>query len=366
MTLEIFSAPDELPESAASLFVAAANRGFDSSWTWYQTVIEHGLPAGVVPCFALSRQAQHSAVLFPLQVEQRGRSLKSMTNAYTWLYRPLVHPEAEHDALRQAGRELGRFCRDWSAVRIDALDPASAELPPLLAGLRDAGLLSHRFAHFGNWHHRVAGAAWADYLASRPGQLRETVRRRLRKAERNPELRFDLIETADAADAGIAAYEEVYLRSWKEPEPLPRFNPELMRRAASLGVLRLGLLTAKDRPIAAQYWVVSHGQASLLKLAHDEAFKSLSPGTVLTAMMIRLLLDRDHVDELDFGRGDDPYKQLWAAERRQRIGVVLMNPRRPTGLITLGRHLLGHGVKVPRKLLGRGGAGQGASHSALR
>jgi len=43
----------------------------------------------------------------------------------------------------------------------------------------------------------------------------------------------------------------------------------------------------------------------------------------------------------DFGRGDDPYKRLWAGQRRQRIGVVLANPRHPRGLAFLGRHALG-------------------------
>jgi CelD/BcsL family acetyltransferase involved in cellulose biosynthesis len=64
--------------------------------------------------------------------------------------------------------------------------------------------------------------------------------------------------------------------------------------------------------------------AALLKLAHDEEYKPLSPGTVLTAMMVRELLNREHVDELDFGRGDDAYKQLRATRRRQRVGVMLV------------------------------------------
>ncbi len=84
-----------------------------------------------------------------------------------------------------------------------------------------------------------------------------------------------------------------------------------------------------------------NGQATVLKLAHDSAYKALSPGTLLTAMMIREMLDREHVDELDFGRGDDPFKQLWTGSRRQRIGLLLINPRRPTGLAALLRQMLG-------------------------
>ena len=37
-------------------------------------------------------------------------------------------------------------------------------------------------------------------------------------------------------------------------------------------------------------WVLAGGTATVLKLAHDEAARSRSPGTVLTAAMIRGLL----------------------------------------------------------------------------
>ena len=142
-------------------------------------------------------------------------------------------------------------------------------------------------------------------------------------------------------EPAIAAYEAVYGASWKEPEPYPAFNPALIRQAARDGTLRLAVLRVDGRPAAVQVWVVADGCATVLKLAHDEAFKPLSPGTVLTAMMIRSLLDEERVEELDFGRGDDPYKAAWTTQRRQRIGLLAMNPLRPAGLLAAGRSLAG-------------------------
>ena len=168
--------------------------------------------------------------------------------------------------------------------------------------------------------------------------LRETVRRKLRRTPTT----LEIVATTDTVEAGIDAYEEIYARSWKVPEPYPRFHAEMMRRAAAAGVLRLVLLRVEARVIAAQIWIVQGGRAAVLKLAHDESDKTLSPGTVLTALMIRELLGREAVTELDFGRGDDAYKQLWATQRRQRIGIVLANPLRLRGLAALGRQALGH------------------------
>ena len=77
------------------------------------------------------------------------------------------------------------------------------------------------------------------------------------------------------------------------------------------------------------------------KFAHDEETKGISPGTVLTAMMVRRLLERERLTELDFGRGDDPYKALWVSRRRQRLGLVIAAPWGRTGITLIARHLLG-------------------------
>jgi hypothetical protein len=331
----MLSAPDldALPPGCAALFEAARDNFFAGE-AWWRTMLAAGMPADAEPRFLLCADA----VLMPLQLLDGGKTLQSLTNPYTGLYQPLIAPGLDAVALRQAGAEFGRFCRGWPTVRLDALADDSSELAPLLAGARRAGMLASRFAHFGNWHEPIAGRSWEQYLAARPGALRETVRRKLKRTQTT----LEIVATTDTVEAGTEAYEDIYARSWKVPEPYPRFHAEMMRRAAAIGVLRLGLLRAEGRVVAAQIWIVQGGRASVLKLAHDEADRALSPGTVLTALMIRELIGREAVTELDFGRGDDPYKQLWATQRRQRIGILLANPRRLRGLTVLGRQWLGH------------------------
>jgi hypothetical protein len=60
--------------------------------------------------------------------------------------------------------------------------------------------------------------------------------------------------------------------------------------------------------------------------------------------MIQHVLDVDHVDEIDFGRGDDPFKQLWMSERREHWGLLAFNPSTPLGLLAAARHLGGRRV----------------------
>ncbi len=93
---------------------------------------------------------------------------------------------------------------------------------------------------------------------------------------------------------------------------------------------------------------MSRGTATMLKLAHDQAFRSLSAGTVLTAWMIRGLLAEGGVRSLDFGRGDDPYKQLWTTRRARRIGLVLGNPRHARGMAALARQWGGVAMRQMR------------------
>jgi hypothetical protein len=342
---EVFDDLETLPPDCAELFAAGARHSFQLGRPWFRAVLTEAMPAGARALFLLCRTGNGPGVLFPLRTLAGGARLEGLSTLYSCLYQPLAPARASPAELRAAGQAFGDFCQGWGTVRLDALDGDWPGLPPLLEGARAAGLAVLRFNHFGNWYEGVAGRSWAEYLAARPGALRETIRRRLGQAERDTRTTLETIDSGAGLEAGIGAYEDVYARSWKGTEPFPRFSAALMRAAAAEGALRLGLLRLDGRPVAAQYWVVAGGRATVLKLTHDEAARARSPGTVLTAAMIRDLLERERVAELDFGRGDDAYKSLWTGSRRQRIGVVLANPRRPAGLLALARHRLGRPVR---------------------
>ncbi len=347
--LAAFGSVAALPPEARALLDAAARADFAFGPAWFAALAAHALPPGAQALFLLWREGGRAVALLPLQRLANGR-LEALTAPYTCRYRPLIAETASPEAVRRAGRGFGRFCRWRGPLRLDALDPDWPGQAALLAGFRAAGLIALRFAHFGNWRMDVAGLGWSGYLASRPGELRETIRRRLAKAGRDPAIAFELVSGPDGLDAAIAAYEAVYAKSWKEPEPYPDFGPALLRAAAAAGVLRLGLLRRDGAPVAAQYWVLAGGAATVLKLAHDEAHKAVSPGTVLSALMIRHLLEQDGATALDFGRGDDPYKAGWTGERRQREGLLLCPLLHPAGLAMLARHALGRLRRlVPRR-----------------
>jgi len=317
----------------------AAGPGFQSSRAWFEATVEAALPSGSRAEFLLCRDAGQPVAMLPL-LHGAGRQVRGLSTVYTCLFQPLLAPGLSGHEVRRAGAALGAYCRRWPTLVLDALDPLWHGLSPLLAGFRDGGLVSRRFEHFGNWHQPVAGCSWPDYLAARPGQLRETIRRKTRACARDGRMRIEVVRSCEGLGSGIAAYEDVYRRSWKTPEPAPGFTLALLPRAAAAGVLRLGVLWAGTQAIAAQYWAVAGGSATVLKLAHDDAWRSLSPGTVLTCHMIRGLLD-EGVADLDFGRGDDEYKASWTSLRRPRIGMLLANPRDPFGLLVLARHTAG-------------------------
>ncbi|MGD0431553.1 MAG: GNAT family N-acetyltransferase [Acetobacteraceae bacterium] len=344
--VEPYQSLDALPADAEPLFDAATT--FFSSRAWWEAVLAHAIPPGAQPRLLLVRSNGDAAALFPMLLDSTGRGFRALTTPYTCLYEPLI---ASGRTDRTASfMAFAQFCRSFPTTRLDALNKVTEA--DMSRGGKQARLAVARFHHFGAWHENVANLDWQTYLARRPGMLRETIRRRMRRAERLARADFQLFQGTDNLAAGIIAFETVYARSWKEPEPYPNFNPAQIRAAGSIGVCRLGIWSIDGSPAAAQFWIVEHGRATVLKLAHDEAFKAHSPGTVLTAWMIRHMIEHEHVTELDFGRGDDTYKQLWAANRRQLSGLLLINPYRARGLVVLAHHKLGR-VRVRLRLAGR-------------
>jgi hypothetical protein len=264
-----------------------------------------------------------------------------MSNYYSGLFGPANDAPVDP----QTGEALARVLRALpgsSVLRLQPLDPGAAWHQNLATGLRRLTYVTDTFSCFANWFHPVQAQRFSDYWLDRPSALRNSVERGRRRLHRAGMWRID-VHTDEVAELeeGIDAYQAVYARSWKSPEPNPLFVPGLIRLAAKQGWLRLGVLWLNGEPLAAQLWLVGEGKANIFKLAYVQGSEKLSVGSVLTAAMMEHAMDVDRVREVDYLSGDEPYKADWMSKRRERVGLIAFDLLRWRGLMAAARHFVG-------------------------
>lgn len=305
----------------------AASGCAEGTLAWFRTLAATTLaPHERAVIAVLFRDEQAVAALPMVQTKDGARAL---TAPYTTLYAPAL------PAWDAAG-ELGRAARSYASgvLRLDGMDPSDPGSAAFLGGLREAGLAVLQYEGFANWYEPVS--EFENYWSARPSRLRTTVRRKLAAATKAG-LEFSVFR--DNFDGPLAIYGEIYRSSWKKPEPHQSFVPELVNNLGRAGLLRMGVMSIAGRAIAAQIWLVSGGRGTIFKLAHREDAAEHSPGTLLTFWMARTLMGDDRLQEIDFGRGDDPYKQDWLSQRRTRTGIVAADWRRSAGLAAILRDI---------------------------
>ncbi|MCJ2181657.1 GNAT family N-acetyltransferase [Novosphingobium sp. 1949] len=256
--------------------------------------------------------------------------LTALANWYTFRFRPIG---AEHeDLLERLARDLKRAARHITLSPVPAEDGSAQALE---RAFRRAGWWVSSRACDTNHTLDLAGRDYQSYLATRPGPLRTTLRRKAGKVDTRILTRFD---------AGAwEAYEAIYAESWKGAEGSPAFLRAFAQAEGAAGRLRLGLAYDKAAPtappIAAQMWTIEGGTAYIHKLAHRERARALSPGSVLSAALFRHAIDVDTVRQIDFGTGNDPYKRDWMETVQPRYHLEMLLPTRLANAPRLARLL---------------------------
>ncbi len=267
---------------------------------------------------------------------------RALTNYYASQYSPFVGAHANAEP-RQLVHELASLRPAPASVDMGPMSTEDADCAE--HAFRDSGWFARRYNCFGNWYLPCAGLSFDAYMAARPAQLVNTWKRRSRKFALGPcggkEGHLQLVRDPAEVAAAMQAYEHIYAKSWKRPEPYPGFVPGWALACAERGWLRLGLAWWGDVPVAAQFWFTVNRRAYIYKLAYDEAHAKLSAGTVLSAFLFQHALDHDRVHEIDYLTGDDAYKQSWVTQRRQRVGVVACNPRTWRGALRTVKEVAG-------------------------
>lgn len=314
-----------LPAGADTLFAGSAQRSLFLSRPWFENLAATAAqdPAGLRLAGVL--EGGRLLALLPLLAGPDG-VWRAWRHRYTTHYSLLLADGDPTAVLRCLVQGLqGLRLRALLLEPVGDWDPAINALRQALVA---AGFVCETRFRFYNWVLRPGGQSYAEYLAARPPRLRNTLARRQRRLQREQDYRLQL-HVGDQVPAAMVDYHAVYRASWKASEQYAGLLDGLVGLSAAPGWPRLGVLTIQGRPVAAQLWFVVGGRASIFRLAHDQAWQRYSPGSLLTAWMLRRMLDVERVVEVDFLTGNEPYKQDWMGQRRECLVLSCLAPPAP-------------------------------------
>lgn len=311
----------QLPEGTNALLAQTAKESVFFSRPWFENLLRnapedcHGI---LLACVV---EGDELLALLPLK-KKSDAHWYALTNLYSSLYTLLLANNRQQEVVEYLVQGLIQL--QFSSLRLDPVATDDPNLQQFQQAMEASGIACQRTFRFYNWIHRTHGETFEDYLAARPTRVRNTLARKARKLEREYGYSIRLFVDNELPLA-LADYTAVYHRSWKANELYGDFIDGLARSLSQPGWLRLAILYVDEKPVAAQFWFVVHGKASIFKLVYDEQWRQYSPGSILTSYLMKHVIDIDKVEEIDFLTGNDAYKQEWMSERRERSTLYCIN-----------------------------------------
>src|SRR5438477_9005985 len=243
--MPVYKNPDfrQPPPGLAAIFAAGGQQSFFSLPHWYDLLTRFGMPQGS-EMRAYTDERAGSMIAVPLKISKNGRPnrLSSLANFYSVEHELITAPDADCErGLTAILSEIKAERPRWSCIRFSELDPGATSYDALVRQLRGARLAVECTPGAATWYETTSELDFERYLAARPSQLRNTWRRKRRRVRASHKLDFGFFSCGSDIQQAISDYERVYAASWKEREPFPEFIPGLIRLAAELGALRLGI-----------------------------------------------------------------------------------------------------------------------------
>ncbi|GAA0730946.1 GNAT family N-acetyltransferase [Sphingomonas japonica] len=294
---------------------------------WFDRTAAH-CPPGGKPMIARARNGLGTAWLF---LSREGSSAQALASWYTLDF-DIVRSGDAKAAVAALARNLDGISHISLAPVADPAEIADAFLA--------AGWQVFIEPTTVNWRTQPP-ADFDVFWESRPSRLRNTVKRKAKKADLD--IRIHRSFDADAWEA----YRAIYAASWKPEEGSWDFMRSFADAEGAAGTLRLGIAYHDGAPVAAQLWHVENGRATIHKLAYVDSAKDLSPGSILSHAMFRHVIEQDRPDLIDYGTGDQPYKADWMDEALPLYRIECYHRRRPSAWPRLARRMLSELVRRP-------------------
>ncbi len=166
------------------------------------------------------------------------------------------------------------------------------------------------------------------YLASRPQKFGSQVRNRRKDLAKKPGFRLEIVTEPDRVVEGLEALFRLHRQRWEEEGGSEAFTSaaveDFHRRAGRLlaerGLARLAILEVEGQPVAAAYGFVHGARFAYYQAGLLPEWRRRSAGSVVMVEMMRAAA-AEGAREMDFLRGDEAYKGIWATTARATCSV---------------------------------------------
>ena len=349
MVVRVCTSFDELPQAWDTLMDMACKQNFFFGREWFTNFVQTTLYDGIKPriygvedsngrprmVLAMQAPSAQAGSIIRSNIKRQG-SLSSLSNFQSCEYGPALPKDDDPaEAIYELAQYLHAEDPAWTFIEINSLDRDSTFFRSAITALQRSGFVVGTRFHFGNMYDQFDKLNYAEYLKQRDGRARKAFKnysRKGRKLERKGKVEYRLFVDDADIDTAIADYDAIHKASWKQSEQGQDFVPGVLRTAARLGRLRMGILYYNGVAVATEVGVLSGRRATMIKTAYDKRYSDYSVGAVVMMRVLEHLVDTDQVSEIDFGRDDQDYKRLWLPRRRERWAIVAFNPRKLDGV----------------------------------
>lgn len=167
---------------------------------------------------------------------------------------------------------------------------------------------------------------WETYLAGIDKKQRHEIRRKMRRAEENANVRWYIVQDGATLDDEMSAFFDLMSQDEEKARfltpPMRDFMRQAARCAFERGCLQLAFLEVDGRKAAGyisfdylnRLWVYNSG--------FDRSLQELSPGWVMLGNLLRWANENQR-REFDFMRGNEEYKYRFGGVDRHLLRVVI-------------------------------------------
>jgi CelD/BcsL family acetyltransferase involved in cellulose biosynthesis len=303
-----------------------ARKCFYHEYDWFRSRLECQVDTHAEPIFVLARLPDKTLVaIFPLQparIRKVGITFNSLQ-----IFWPdymdindfiLDNSQIDADLIHL----LVKYLRRQIQIQFDLLElqnvPEKSAISEFMKS-HPCPLALSEYVHCSKYI--TLGKTYEETTSRISGRFKRNLRRHLRNLKK-----FGRVEYATYVDIGDLdkAYEiflEVEANSWKGPngtgtalildEQQTAFYREVECRFARTNQSRIDVMMVSGKPVAAQLGIISGDTLNLLKIAYDEAYKSMGPGGLLLGKTLEIYSGHRHINNISFVTGAR-WNDAWA------------------------------------------------------